>query len=175
MVEEDPTRAVEMITRLSGLFRHTVRGSRVERLPLGDEIEAARTFLEIQSLRFEDRLSWSVEAAAGLNEVQVPPLILQPLVENAVFHGASGDRPVRVEVRATAIEKRIVLRVCDDGPGPGRSTHQGSRTSLEDLRERVALLFGDEGSLETVAVPDGGFESRLCFPVGPFEGGEEDD
>ncbi len=165
LIEEDPKRAVEVVTRLSGLFRHTVHGSRVESVPLEDEIGAVSAFLEIQTLRFSDRLSWTVDVAPGLETARVPPLILQPLVENAVLHGTSQRRKAKVRIEAEANGDRLLLTVEDDGPGPGQSTHRGSGTSLADLAERVDLLHGAAAGLETGPLPGGGFRACLRLPL----------
>ena len=165
LIEEDPKRAVEVVTRMSALFRHTLHGSRIERVPLEDEIQAISTFLEIQSLRFSDRLSWKVVVEPGLETAHVPPLILQPLVENAVLHGASTQRKTRVNIEAKVKDGSLYLVVEDDGPGPGGSEHRGSGTSLSDLAERMALLFGSKASLETGPRPEGGFRALLRLPV----------
>jgi two-component system sensor histidine kinase AlgZ len=165
LIEEDPQRAVEVVSRLSALFRHTVQGSRVESVSLGDEIQAVSAFLEIQALRFEDGLSWSVAVPEELENAQVPPLILQPLVENAVLHGSSQGRRSRVEIEAGANGASLVLTVTDHGPGPGRSKHRGSGTSLADLEERLALLFGPAGRVESGPAPEGGFRVALRLPL----------
>lgn len=164
LIEEEPERAVAVVTRLSGLFRHTVQGSRVESVSLRDEIQAASAFLEIQALRFEDGLSWSVALPEELESAQVPPLILQPLVENAVLHGSSAGPSNRIEVEASTNGASLVLTVTDDGPGPGRSQHRGSGTSLADLEERLALLFGPAGRVESGLAPGGGFRVVLSLP-----------
>ncbi len=180
LIEEDPERAVAVVTRLSGLFRHTVHGSRVQSVPLEDEIEAVSAFLEIQTLRFGDRLSWSVRVDPGLETARVPPLILQPLAENAVLHGTSERRNATVRIEAVRIAAAatgdvLLLTVEDDGPGPGGSSHSGSGTSLADLAERIDLLHGSAASLETGAAPGGGFQACLRLPLdaAPREAPEE--
>ncbi len=165
LIEEDPEKAVEVVNRVSGLFRHTVHGSRVERVRLEEEITAVSSFLEIQSLRFGNRLQWKVEVDPGLETTPIPPLILHPLVENAVLHGTSNRHPVTVSIRAESDGQGLWLTVQDDGPGPGQSKHQGSGTSLADLEERMTLLFGSLASLETNEVPGGGFRARLRIPL----------
>jgi len=165
LIEEDPKRAVAVVNRLSSLFRHAVQSSRVESVLLRDEIEAVSAFLEIQALRFADAVSWTVEVAPGLEAARIPPLILQPLVENAVLHGASKHRQTRVGIDARVDGERLLLTVSDNGPGPGLSTHRGSGTSLADLNERLSLLFGSAGGLETGPAPGGGFRARLRLPL----------
>ena len=170
LIEEDPRRAVEVVTRLAGFFRHTLQSSRATRVALSDEVRAAAAYLEIQSLRFGDRLDWSMEVEPGLGSMAVPPFLLQPLVENAVLHGASGSRSrTHIRLAAGAVGNRLELTVEDDGPGPGGSTHAGAGTALDDIDERLELLYGGAARLTTSRGPSGGFLVRLELPMTPSE------
>ncbi len=166
LVEEDPQRAVEAITRLGQFFRHNVQASRNGSVTLGEELRAAKTYLEIQALRFGDRLSWEVVAEPQLESFAVPALIVQPLLENAVIHGlAEPGRPVRIRLEVERAGDRIEITVDDDGPGPGGSVRRGTGSSLDDLADRLELLIGRCDALETGASPLGGFRGRLALPV----------
>lgn len=102
LVPEDPARAREMLTRLAGFLRHAISIDPAIPIPLAAELDAVRAYLGIEATRFEDDLEVSVDIDPGAGSVLVPPLILQPLVENALLHGdagADGIRRVRVEAR----------------------------------------------------------------------------
>lgn len=167
LIEENPRLAEEMLERLSQLFRYALEGSRALRVPLGRELAAVQDYLEIESLRFGDRLRFAIETDPSLAECAVPPLVLQPLVENAVLHGVSRRREGgRVDVRAERDADAIALSVEDDGPGLGGSNHSGSQTSLEELRERLRLLYGDAASLDAgTRGPTGGCRVRVRLPL----------
>lgn len=166
LIEEDPGRAVQVVTRLGGFFRHSLQTSRSGEVALGEEIGAATTYLEIQSLRFRDRLTWKVDTEPGVRSARIPPLLLQPLLENAVVHGLSArGRQVHVVVDAARVGDRLRISVEDDGPGPGGSGHRGSRTSLADMAERLELLYPGEATLETGRSPSGGFRATLDLPL----------
>jgi two-component system sensor histidine kinase AlgZ len=168
LIEEDPSRAELVLERLAALFRYALEGSSKSQVPLADELHAVRGYLEIETLRFGERLVSHVEVEPGLESVPVPPLILQPLVENAVLHGVASRRSGgAVTVRAGRENGSLVLCVEDDGPGPGASTHQGSRTSLSDLQSRLALVYGDAARLEAGAANSGGYRVRLVIPMQP--------
>jgi len=170
LIEEDPKRAVAVVTRMGGFFRHNLLASRSGSVSLGDEIRAVSAYLEIQSLRFGERLRWTVELPPELDGVPVPPLALQPLVENAVVHGTINHAGVaHIEVRAASAGDRLALTVDDDGPGPGGSTHRGSGSSISDLAERINLLYDGAATLKTGPGPLGGFRARLDLPLSGFQ------
>ena len=162
LIEEDPKQAVDVVTRLAALYQYTLRASRMPTVALSEEIEAVATFLEIHALRFEDRISYTIEVDESLATVPVPSLCLQPLVENAVLHGA-GDRGDNVTVRVSARTEGATLHLLveDDGPGPGASSHRGSGTALADLEERLALVSDGRVRLATGARQPRGFFSRV--------------
>jgi LytS/YehU family sensor histidine kinase len=164
LVEEDPGRAADMLQRLAALFRYALEGSRVERVRLGDEVQAARTYLEIEAVRFGDRLRWSVTVEDSLLESPVLPHLLQPVVENAVKHGiAPRPGPGRVEVRITQEHDRLRLEVEDDGGRIEAPGCKGSGTALSDLKERLQLSYGEGASLQKAMGPLGG--CRVCIIV----------
>ncbi|AUX22488.1 uncharacterized protein SOCEGT47_029910 [Sorangium cellulosum] len=162
----DPELAEEVLGRLAKLFRYSLEGSERHVVPLGDEIANAIDYLEVETIRFQERLRYVILVDPSLHPIEVPPMLLQPLVENAVKHGTS--RRVEggaVTVRAEVEGDDLLLSVHDDGPGPDGSRHRGTGTSLMDLGERLRLLYGEDGRLSAGAGPAGGYEARLRLPV----------
>lgn len=165
LIAEDPARAEVTLERLAALFRYALESSRQAEVALGEELARVRDYLEIEQVRFESRLAFEVEVEPGLEHVQVPPLLLQPLVENAVNHGVGSRREGgRVRVAARREGAGLVLAVVDDGPGPGGSQHRGTGTSMADLRERLRLLYGSESVLTTGPEPGRGYRAQLTLP-----------
>ena len=164
LIPEDAARAEAMLERLSALFRYALEGARRPEVSLAEEVATARDYLEIEAIRFGERLGWSVEVAAGLDDAAVPPLCLQPLVENAILHGVAPRRgPGRVEVRVERHGDRLTIRVEDDGEAGGGSG--GSRSALADLRTRLALLHGDAATLHAGPRDGGGWCARVELPL----------
>jgi LytS/YehU family sensor histidine kinase len=171
LIEEDPQRAAQVLQRMAALFRYALDGSRAEHVSLGDEVRAVRTYLELEGLRFGDRLQWSVAVDEALFDWRVPSLLLQPVVENAVSHGIAPRRgPGRIEVRASARDGRLCIEVEDDGAEGPASARSGSGTALADLEDRLRLSYGRAASLARDRGGIlGGYRVRIVVPHAPGE------
>jgi len=166
LIEEDPAKAERVLERFSELLRYSLTGGRRERVRFAEELEMARNYLAVESLRLESRLRTRFEIEAGTESVAVPPLLLQPLVENAVLHGVAPRREGgTVAVHARRRNGSLVVTVEDDGPGPGGSARRGTGTALDGIRKRLRLLYEDRGNLETGERPGGGFRARVTVPA----------
>ena len=166
LIEEDPDAAERMLLKLSGLFRYSLEGSKTTWVRLAQELSAVRDYLEVETMRLGERLRSEIEAEAGVESLLVPPLTLQPLVENAVLHAVAPRKAGGwIKVRARRNHTSLELSVRDDGPGLGHSPHRGSGTSLSDLEERLRMAYAGEAKLERVSDPSGGFCVRLTLPL----------
>ncbi|MGD2067061.1 MAG: histidine kinase [Gemmatimonadota bacterium] len=139
-----------MLDHLGSLFQKVQSTGRSVEVPLSEELEMVREYLAIEAMRFPDRLRPSVDASPGAAGCLVPPLLLQPLVENAIRHGISASSAAgRVAVRARVDDGRLRIEVEDDGPGMGASTPSpGSGTGLANTRDRLEQLYGDAHRVE---------------------------
>jgi two-component system LytT family sensor kinase len=163
----DNAAAVEMIGRLGGLLRVALRGDTRHEIPLGEELEYLGHYLEIERIRFHDRLAVQVEVEPGLERALVPALILQPLVENAIRHGvAPVAEPGRVTLSARAGDGgRLRLEVENTGrempPGALERPGVGIRNTLA----RLDALYRGAASLRLENLPAGGVRATLDLPV----------
>ena len=166
LIETDPPRAVAMLDHLDGYLRASLAASRAGRVPLADECALIASFLEILAIRMGPRLAWRIDVPAALGEIAVPPMLLQPLVENAVKHGVEpkvGPAHIEVSAERTA-DGRLAITVADDGVGFGGAS-AGSGLGLANLRERLAQLYGDRAELTLRARPAGGVAATLTLPL----------
>jgi len=159
-------RALETIARMSEFLRHSLHGSNEQQAPLAEELQLARLYLEIQQLRFGERLRVDIAVAPALLHTLVPRLILQPLVENAVKHGlARRAQPGVIEIAARAEDDRVVLTVYNDGPALPPPAQGGAPTiGLRNVRGRLAGLHGDAASLTLADVAQRGVLATLVLP-----------
>ena len=156
-----------VLDRLGSLFHKVQHTTAQTEVPLGDELDLVRDYLAIEHMRFRDRMRVQIKADADVLELLVPPLILQPLVENAVRHGISRSSSAgRVEVTATVTDSRLTLAVFDDGPGfiPA-SGERGSGTGLSNTAERLQQLYGARGELSISHGNGAGTTVRVTIPA----------
>jgi len=177
LIFEDPQKASGMVARLGDFLRLTLEHSEDQMVMLGQELEFLRCYLEIEQIRFQDRLTVRIETAPLLLSARVPHLFLQPIVENAIRHGISPrSEPGRIDIAARRVRDSLRVEVKDDGPGmpaeklpaekgaPGRA-RQGR--GLPNVRARLEQIYGDSCSMELVNVAEGGLAVIIEIPFEP--------
>jgi two-component system, LytTR family, sensor kinase len=157
----------ELVLDVLGSMFHKVQHSTAEtEVPLAEEVELVRDYLTIEQMRFRDRLHISINVPTEADELLVPPLILQPLVENAVRHGVSrSSTSGRIDVAAAVSDGQFVLSGRDDGAGFETARAQpGSGTGLSNTRERLRQLYGDAAALH-IERSNGFTVARVTLPA----------
>ncbi|HYC93105.1 MAG TPA: histidine kinase [Thermoanaerobaculia bacterium] len=163
LIDTDPPRAREMVLRLSELLQSTLRRIELDHVPLEREIELIRAYLDIEKIRFSARLGIDIDISREAGPVGVPPLILQPLVENAVKHGISSC-PDGGEVRVAARVDGGRLRMEVSDTGRGSETGNGAGRGLELTRRRLEGTYGNDFRLDFQR-RDGRFIVSLDVPA----------
>ena len=163
LVPYDPARADKAIETLGDLLRYTL-GTEDE-VMFSREWRFTQDYLAFEQLRLGDRLRVDAQAGPHTMTIPVPPLILQPLVENAVRHGiADREDGGRIELRADVRNNRLVLRVADDGDGAGAGSGDG--LGLTSVRQRLQTLYGDAASIE-IDRGSAGYAVTMGLPCQP--------
>lgn len=166
LIDEDPGAAERALEKMSRLFRYALEGSKTDWVRLAAELATVDDYLEVERLRLGERLRGTIETEGRVENLLVPPLVLQPLVENAVLHAVAPRRGGgRVEVLARRRDSRLTLTVTDDGPGFGRSPHRGSGGSLADLERRLELIYDGVARLTTHSPAGGGCRVEVELPI----------
>jgi two-component system sensor histidine kinase AlgZ len=166
----DPPKAERVVEDLADLFRVSL-GDAARPSTLARELSLARQYLDIEQVRLGDRLTveWQLEALP--DQVMIPPMILQPLLENAVYHGIEpSETGGKIVITGFYRRRRINLCIRNTLPSTGESSpREGNRLALENIRARLAGIFEMEASL-TESHVDGEFQVRLVFPH-PWQSG----
>jgi signal transduction histidine kinase len=171
LIALDPERAQAMLDRLIDFLRATLGASRAPLHPLSAEFSRLADYLALMQIRMGDRLRVELDLPDELAATPIPPLLLQPLVENAIKHGLEPKRGAGlIQVQALADGTELVLRVTDTGIGPQASAAAataGTRFGLAQVRERLATLYGDGASLQLEPGPPnaGGTVVTLRWPL----------
>jgi LytS/YehU family sensor histidine kinase len=163
LISEDPRTAEEMTEKLSALFRYTLNANRGNCVRLEQELYILRSYLDIEQLRFGPRLRVTFDIEDKLRDLSLPPLILQPIVENSVKYAvAPREQGGEILIRGRDNGDRCLVEVIDDGPGFDGKT-KGSGYALESIRQRLAASYGDRHRFE-IARMNGRTFVRLEIP-----------
>ena len=164
--EQKNDAAVNLIARLSSLLRMALDNRGVQEVTLRQEMDFLGHYLDIQRVRFSDRLRVDIEIEPAAWEARIPNLLLQPLVENAILHGiAPKAGPGCVEVRGHVAEGQLHLEVRDDGPGLGDGTKRAKEgVGLSNTRERLTKIYGVHGQLSLRSEPGRGVAVQIILP-----------
>jgi sensor histidine kinase YesM len=167
LIAIDPPKAQQMLDQLIQFLRATLSSSRSESNTLGEEFALMDAYLGLMSVRMGSRLAYSLDLPDDLRDQRVPPMLLQPLVENAIAHGLEpkvegGQVSVTVRKEGTC----LVLDVCDDGrgldAGPGK---EGTNLGLHNTRARLKAIYGDRASLALEPNSPCGALARVTIPM----------
>jgi LytS/YehU family sensor histidine kinase len=162
MIDEDRNRAREMITRLAELLRASLRQDDCGSIPLEEELATVNAYLELESVRFEERLRIRRDIDTSLGDALVPPMLIQGLVENALKHGiahlpAGGDLLLRVARRGQALHIEV------ENSGTLAAEPRGG-IGLTNTRERLRLLYGDRANLDLNQQEPGTVRAVVVLP-----------
>ena len=172
LIQTAPPRALETLLRLTALLRAVLR-SEGEFTTLGREMEMVASYLDIERARFEWRLRATLDVPEQLSTLRVPPLVLQPIVENAVKHGISprregGEVRVSARIEPGSEHAQLVLRVSDTGVGASQEDLRRGRlvgVGLRNVERRLACQYGDEATLSLTTGPDAGMTVEIRLPA----------
>ena len=158
--------AEKMIQTLSAFYRRSLAEDPTGDIALEAEVALQRAYLEIEAVRFPERLKTRIDIPGALDQACVPGLILQPLVENSVRYAvASTARPVTIRIAAREEAGQLVLDVSDDGPVVPDDGEHGFGIGLANVRDRLAVRYGDDASLVSGPDPAGGWRSVIRLPL----------
>lgn len=162
VLRSDPRRAERALEGMADLFRALMRDNR-DLVPLSDELALARQYLDLEKLRLGERLQvrWEIDSCPV--DALVPPLMLQPLLENAVYHGIEpAEAPGELLVRMTGDRQRLIIELSNPVVAGGEH-HSGNRMALANIRERLMLFYDLEARLE-IAEREGRYTVHIIVP-----------
>ncbi|MFH0935136.1 MAG: histidine kinase [Pseudomonadota bacterium] len=164
LIDSDPVLAKQLLERLNDWLRVALVRARSDKAALGDELDMLENYLQILKIRFGERLRWTMQVSETTRRCAFPPMLLQPLVENAVRHGiepriGGGEIVIRCHIE----DGKLHCEVSDDGVGI-RDVNGGG-AGLANVRERLATLFGEQGRLALGAGEEGGTVATLELPL----------
>jgi two-component system LytT family sensor kinase len=162
-------RANAMLSRLSSFLRYTLVNESTGTVTLAQEVETLKLYLEIEKMRFEDRLRPHFHIDQGVMDAQLPSLLLQPLIENGIKYAVTPqEEGADISVEARRQADRVIITVSDTGPGADAlynvRAQQSTGVGLANIRDRLAQAYGDNHRFETQSDITGGFRVFIDIP-----------
>jgi len=149
LIEEDPESAKVAITKLSNILRYSLQMERMERVPLEDEIETVKNYLDLERIRFEDRLKYKLDIDRSTQKIEIPPMMIQTLVENGIKHGVAkrtegGEIHLKSKLLTTSNGSKLKIEIRNSGHFSEEQLKSSNGFGVSNTKHRLNLLFGDD-------------------------------
>ena len=149
LIEEDPESAKVAITKLSNILRYSLQMERMERVPLEDEIETVKNYLDLERIRFEDRLKYKLDIERNTEKIEIPPMMIQTLVENGIKHGVAkrtegGEIHLKSKLLTTTNGSKLKIEIRNSGHFSEEQLKSSNGFGVSNTKHRLNLLFGDD-------------------------------
>lgn len=149
LIEEDPESAKVAITKLSNILRYSLQMERMERVPLEDEIETVKNYLDLERIRFEDRLKYKLDIDRSTQKIEIPPMMIQTLVENGIKHGVAkrtegGEIHLKSKLMTTSNGSKLKIEIRNSGHFSEEQLKSSNGFGVSNTKHRLNLLFGDD-------------------------------
>jgi len=147
LIEEDPDRAKDAITKLSSLFRYALKIERTETVPLGEELQTIQDYLDLEKIRFEERLNYKIISTPDADRVEIPPMMVQTLVENGIKHGISKiTNGGEIKIDSNISDAKLHIKIRNTGKFKEESIKISSGFGISNTKHRLSLLYGENAS-----------------------------
>ena len=151
LIEEDPESAKVAITKLSNILRYSLQMERMERVPLEDEIETVKNYLDLERIRFEDRLKYKLDIDKSSEKIEIPPMMIQTLIENGIKHGVSkqtkgGEIQLKSKIQSTPNGSKLKIEIRNSGHFSEEQLKNSSGFGVNNTKHRLNLLFGEKAN-----------------------------
>lgn len=171
LIEEDPESAKVAITKLSNILRYSLQMERAERVPLEDEIATVKNYLDLERIRFEDRLKYNIEIDKGTQKIEIPPMMIQTLVENGIKHGVSkrtngGEIRLKSSVHSNTNGSRLKIEIRNSGHLSEDQLKNSNGFGVSNTKHRLNLLFGEEASFSITNENGDTVLAEVEIPIG---------
>jgi sensor histidine kinase YesM len=167
LIEEDPQNAKDAITKLSNLMRYTLRIERTETVPLADELKTIQDYLDLEKIRFEERLNYQIHSTTEADRVEIPPMMIQTLVENGIKHGVSKiTQGGKIDVNAKVVDSNLMIEIRNSGKFDEEALKSSHGFGVSNTKHRLSLLYGENASFVLINETDNTVLTKLKIPLG---------
>jgi len=171
LIEEDPESAKVAITKLSNILRYSLQMERMERVPLEDEIETVKNYLDLERIRFEDRLKYKLDIEKSTQKIEIPPMMIQTLVENGIKHGVAkrtegGEIHLKSKLLTTSNGSKLKIEIRNSGHFSEEQLKSSNGFGVSNTKHRLNLLFGDDAHFSITNENGNTVLAEIEIPVG---------
>jgi two-component system, LytTR family, sensor kinase len=167
LIEEDPESAKVALTKLSNILRYSLKMERAESVLLSEEIEAVKDYLDLEKMRFEERLKYNINIESTAARMEIPPMMIQTLVENGIKHGISKiTEGGEIEINSKVKSSELYIEIINDGHLDNDSLKLSKGFGVANTKHRLSLLFGERASFSLLNVNEHKVLAKLIIPVG---------
>ena len=171
LIEEDPESAKVAITKLSNILRYSLQMERMERVPLEDEIETVKNYLDLERIRFEDRLKYKLDIDRSTQKIEIPPMMIQTLVENGIKHGVAkrtegGEVQLKSKMITTSSGPKLKIEIRNSGHFSEEQLKSSNGFGVSNTKHRLNLLFGDDAHFSIMNENGNTVLAEIEIPVG---------
>jgi sensor histidine kinase YesM len=167
LIEEDPQNAKDAITKLSNLMRYTLKIERTETVSLAEELKTIQDYLDLEKIRFEERLNYKIQSTPDADRVEIPPMMVQTLVENGIKHGISKiTAGGEVDVDAKVIGSNLIIEIRNTGKFDEEALKNSRGFGVSNTKHRLSLLYGENASLTLSNEHNNTVLTKLKIPSG---------
>ncbi len=167
LIEEDPQNAKDAITKLSNLMRYTLKIERTETVSLAEELKTIQDYLDLEKIRFEERLNYKIQSTPDADRVEIPPMMVQTLVENGIKHGISKiTAGGEVTVDAKVSNANLIIEIRNSGKFDEDALKNSRGFGVSNTKHRLSLLYGENASLTLLNENNNTVLTKLKIPIG---------
>ena len=167
LIEEDPQNAKDAITKLSNIMRYTLRIERTETVPLSDELKTIQDYLDLEKIRFEERLQYNISSTPSADRVEIPPMMVQTIVENGIKHGISKlTEGGKIDLQAATNNSTLVIQIRNNGQFNEEALKNSHGFGVSNTKHRLSLLYGENASLTLTNENNNTVLALLKIPLG---------
>jgi two-component system LytT family sensor kinase len=167
LIEEDPVSAKTAITKLSNILRYSLRIEKSETVALEDEMQTVADYLDLEKIRFEERLNYSLQMDDKAAKIEIPPMMVQTLVENGIKHGISQKtNGGRIRVNSYIEDSMLHILISNTGQLSEEDLKKATGFGIQNTKHRLNLLYGETGSFNICNKTEGEVLAEVIIPTG---------
>lgn len=167
LIEEDPENAKTALTKLSNILRYSLKIERTETVPLEEEIQTVADYLDLEQIRYEERLSYVLDIDPKSNKIEIPPMMIQTLVENGIKHGISKRKSGgTIKVSTLVNGSELTIKICNSGSITDQELRQSDGFGINNTKHRLNLLYGEKGTFSINNSNENEVSAEIKIPTG---------